>query len=232
MNVSLISMAALTVSMALLLGVVVARHSKQLALRVMGVVAAWLLATALVARAGVFEHWAPPRVAVLPLIALGTMFFASRTATARALFAATPMHLVLALQAFRILVELALFALWKQGHAPVQVTFEGRNFDVFVGLTAPIAAWLVARERLSPTAVIVWNVLGLAVLFNTIATVLTSVPGPLHLDWPGAPFRELASWPIVWLPAFLAPLAITLHVTSIRQALARRSEIAHAVVHG
>jgi len=26
-------------------------------------------------------------------------------------------------------------------------------------------------------------------------------------------------WPLVWLPAFLAPLAVLLHVTSIQQAV-------------
>ncbi|MFT3712286.1 MAG: hypothetical protein QM817_31965 [Archangium sp.] len=229
MDASLISMAALAVVMWALLGAVVARHSRALAVRVMVVTAAWLALTALVSRAGFFESWAPPRIVVLPLITLGTMFFVARTQTARTLFAATPMQLVVLLQSFRIAVELTLFALWKAGHAPQQVTFEGRNFDVFVGLAAPVVAWLIARNRLSSAAIVAWNALGLAVLFNTIVTVLTSVPGPLHGEWPGAPFSELGAWPIVWLPGFLAPLAIALHVTSIRQALMRRD---YAAAHG
>jgi hypothetical protein len=103
----------------------------------------------------------------------------------------------------------------------VQVTFEGRNFDILVGLTAPVAAWLVARRLASPAAVLCWNLAGLAVLANTIGTVATSVPGPLHLAWPGEPFTALAEWPLVWLPAFLAPLAVLLHIFSLRQTLLR-----------
>ena len=59
--------------------------------------------------------------------------------------------------------------------------------------------------------------MGLAVLANTVGTVGTSTPGPLHLDWPGAPLTAITSWPIVRLPAFLTPVAVFLHVVSLRQ---------------
>ena len=85
--------------------------------------------------------------------------------------------------------------------------------------TAPVLAWLVHRQRVTPAAVAVWNVLGLAMLANTIVTVATSIPGPLHRDWPGEPFTALAAWPLVWLPAFLAPLAVFFHIVSLRQTL-------------
>ena len=66
-----------------------------------------------------------------------------------------------------------------------------------------------------------WNALGLAVLANTVGTVASSTPGPLHLDWAGAPFTAITTWPIVWLPAFLMPTAVFLHVASLRQNLRR-----------
>lgn len=214
-------MAALAVVMCLVVVALAARHSRKLGWQLAVAISAWLGLTALGAKVGFFEA---PRFFVMPLVTLALFAF-SRTPTARALFAATPMHWVIGLQGFRVLVELTLFALWKEGHAPEQMTFEGRNFDILVGLTAPLVAWLVSRERLSPGQIIAWNALGLSVLLNTIVTAVTSLPGPLHLDWPGAPFTALVSWPVVWLPAFLAPLAISLHVTSIRQALARRENV-------
>jgi len=77
---------------------------------------------------------------------------------------------------------------------------------------------------------IAWNVFGLAMLANAVGTVATSTPGPLHLNWPGEPFTAIASWPIIWIPALLAPIGIFLHVVSIRQAigrLARRTSECH-----
>ena len=48
---------------------------------------------------------------------------------------------------------------------------------------------------------------------------MTSVPGALKLVWPGEPFTEFASGRLICLPAFLAPLAVFMHVASLRQNL-------------
>ena len=107
--------------------------------------------------------------------------------------------------------------IWPE--APAQATFEGRNFDVLVGLSAPLVALAIWKGWLPRRAVVCWNVLGLLVLSNTIFTTISSTPGPLHLNWPGLPFTAFATWPFVLIPGFLAPLAILLHLFSIRQNL-------------
>jgi hypothetical protein len=229
-----IAMVVLAMGMVLLLGVGAARSarlggrdatsSKRLGVTVVLALCLWLLVTGLLASSGVLAVWTsrPPRWPLLPLTALVATVAYNRTALAKALVASTPRAWPIAAQTFRVAVELAIFALHEAGRAPRQITFEGRNFDILVGLTAPLIAWLVARRRISPTSVALWNVLGLAILANTMGTVATSTPGPLHLDWAGAPFTAVASWPVVWLPALLAPLAVFLHVLSLRQALTDR----------
>ena len=127
-----------------------------------------------------------------------------------------------ALQTFRVGVELAFWRLHTEGLAPVQITFEGRNFDGFVGLTAPVVAAGIAIGWLGPRITIAWNLFGLAMLANAIGTVATSAPGPLHLNWPGEPFTAIAAWPVIWCSALLAPIGIFLHVVSIRQSFASR----------
>ncbi|MDB6144254.1 MAG: hypothetical protein JWP80_3298 [Pseudomonas sp.] len=185
-------------------------------------VAGWLLLTGGLALSGVLAVWdaRPPRFPLVPIIALTSIVLINRTAIFRKLMAATPRHWPVAMQTFRIGVELSFWGLFAVGGAPVQVTFEGRNIDVLVGATAPFVALAIAKFNLRPTAVIVWNIVGLGVLFNAIFTTLTSMPGPQHLNWPGEPFTAFATGPFVWIPAFLAPLAIFLHVVSIRQNLA------------
>lgn len=189
------------------------------------VLGSWLLVTAGLARAGVFSQWdaRPPRLPLVPALALLGAMLLQRTAVLRSLLVAIPRHWPVLFQVFRIGVELVFWRLYLAGAAPVQVTFEGRNFDILVGLTAPLVALGLARGKLSPTAVIGWNVAGLCILLNTVGTVLSSVPGPLHLNWPGEPFSYFASWPVIWIPAFLAPLAVFLHVFSIRQMLTLRA---------
>jgi len=217
-----LAMVLLVLSMVSALGAAIAQRSRSEAGRVIGVLVLWLALTAALARGGWLADWAalPPRIPLLPLTVFTAALLWSLTGPARQVIALTPRWWPIAAQSFRVGVELVLWALYAAGRAPVQITFEGRNFDVLVGLSAPLVAWLVARGRLAPKLVLGWNVLGLLVLANTVATVLSSTPGRLHRDWPGAPFTELAGFPMVWLPAFLAPLAVFLHLVSFRQTLA------------
>lgn len=195
---------------------------RYLAALVAGGMIIWLGVAAVLAQSGVLSDWsALPRWPLLPLTALATSVLLGLTRTFRRLLAEVPLWQPVALQAFRVGVELAFWRLHAEGAAPVQITFEGRNFDAFVGLTAPVVAAGIAYGWIGPRMTIIWNLFGLAMLFNAIGTVATSTPGPLHLNWPGAPFTEIAAWPVVWVPALLAPVGISLHVTSIRQALAR-----------
>src|SRR5262249_58571242 len=102
----------------------------------------WLGATAALAGSGALADWSalPPRWPLLPLTALVTVALLTRTRTFRRLLAEVPPWQPVALQMFRVGVELAFWRLHLEGVAPVQVTFEGRNFDVLVGLTAPVVA--------------------------------------------------------------------------------------------
>ncbi len=183
----------------------------------------WLGATAALAQSGVLADWTalPPRRPLLPLTAFGTLVLLGLTRAFRRLLAELPPWQPVALQTFRVGVELAFWRLHAEGVAPVQVTFEGRNFDALVGLTAPAVAAGIAFGWLGPRMTIAWNLFGLATLFNAIGTVATSTPGPLHLSWKEEPFTAIAAWPVVWIPALLAPAAIFLHVVSIRQSLGR-----------
>jgi hypothetical protein len=184
----------------------------------------WLGMTAALARGGLLSGSTalPPRWPLLPLTAITSFFILSRTSTFRRILDNVPPWQPVALQTFRVGVELAFWRLHAEGVAPVQVTFEGRNFDAIVGLTAPVVAAGIAFGWFGPRLTIVWNLFGLAMLFNTIGTVATSAPGPIHLNWPGEPFRAIATWPVIWIPTFLAPVAIFLHVVSIRQSFSRR----------
>jgi hypothetical protein len=185
----------------------------------------WVAFVTGLAEGGMLAVWTamPPRVPLLPTTLMVVFVLLSGTATFRRLVAALPMWQPVAIQTFRLGVEVALWRLYLEGDAPVQLTFEGRNLDGLVGLTAPLVALGLATGWSGPRLTIVWNLLGLALLANAVGTTATSVPGPLRLDWSGEPFTAIGTWPVVWIPAFLAPTGVFLHVVSIRQAVARRT---------
>jgi hypothetical protein len=196
-------------------------HPRTLAASVAVGMTVWLASTAALAQSGFLSAWTslPPRWPLLPLTALVTFVVLGQTSTFRRLLAEIPAWQPVALETFRVCVELAFWRLHMEGVAPVQVTFEGRNFDALVGLTAPVVAVGIAFGWIGPRMTIAWNLFGLAMLANAIGTVATSTPGVLHLNWPGDPFTAIASWPVIWIPALLAPIGIFLHIVSIRQSI-------------
>lgn len=195
------------------------RVSRRLAAITFGGIVAWLTITFLIARAGVLSDFEsrPPRLMIMLLVETALFATITGTRTARRLLDATPMSWPIAIHTIRIPIELALFALFAAGKIPVQMTFEGRNFDVLVGLTAPLVAFAVARNKIGRRGVLAWNVLSAGLLANILGIAITTFPGPLHLDWPGVSNVILATPPFAWLPTFLVPVAIFGHVLSFRQ---------------
>lgn len=128
-----------------------------------------------------------------------------------------PVERFIRLQHFRIFVELLLWALFAASVLPVQMTFEGRNFDILSGLTAPVIAWLALRNKISKTGLIVWNVACLCVLINIIAIAILSTPSPIRVFMNEPANTIVTLFPVSWLPGFLAPFAFALHIFSLKQ---------------
>ena len=120
-------------------------------------------------------------------------------------------------QVFRAPVEWVLFALYRAGEAPVQMTFEGWNFDVLTGLSAPLIAWLATRGTIARRAILVWNVAGLALLANIAAIAVLSTPTPLRAFWNEPANTFVAHWPWIWLPSFLVQAALLSHLLAFRK---------------
>ena len=120
-------------------------------------------------------------------------------------------------QVFRVPVECVLFALHRQGVVPVQMTFEGWNFDVLTGLSAPLVAWLAARGAIGRRGLLAWNCAGLALLANIVAIAILSTPTPLRAFWNEPANTFVAHWPWLWLPGFLVPAALCGHLVAFRK---------------
>jgi hypothetical protein len=124
------------------------------------------------------------------------------------------------IQSYRIFVELSLWSLYITGRIPSSLTFEGSNWDVLVGLTAPFIAWLgYAGNKERKPLLIIWNLMGLGLLINIIARAVLSAPYPFRQFFEDPANTVVADFPIVFLPAFVAPFALFLHVASLRRLL-------------
>lgn len=118
----------------------------------------------------------------------------------------------------RIFVEVFfLYGLFKAGFVAEEVTFQGNNYDIIPGLTAPIIAYLYyQKKKIGKGLLLWWNILSTCVLLYTISQALLSAPFPFQILSFDQPTIAFLYFPIVWLPAFVAPLVIFSHVMTIR----------------
>ncbi|WP_420582673.1 hypothetical protein [Reichenbachiella sp.] len=162
----------------------------------------------------------PPRPAlfiVIPAIVL--VFILSSKQTSLILQSIPPKYLI-NIQIFRVPVEFLLWLLLLAGVTPIQMTFEGQNFDILVGLTAPLAAYLAfARGRINRKLAIAWNVFGLVLLANILVIAVLSMPTPLRIFMNEPANTEVGKFPVIFLPAILVPIAFYFHAFSIKQLL-------------
>jgi hypothetical protein len=182
-------------------------------------IAAWLAFAAVLAQQGVFQAFdaRPPRLALLPVGLLAVCLILTSFKGFRRLLDAAPPEWLIALQTYRVGIELILYVMFREGLVPVQMTFEGGNLDIIIGLTAPLVA-LAARQHWGGRWLFaVWNVAGLLSVANIVRTVMRSLPGPLHVDGFAISPTIVAVPPFVWLPAFVVPIAILVHLISLRQ---------------
>ncbi len=182
-------------------------------------IGAWLGLLALVARSGALANFEarPPRMFFVLGGALALFTYATTRPVVARLLEAAPRAWLVGLQSMRVPIELGLFGLYAAGRLPRHLTLEGRNFDVLVGLSAPLVALALSRGRLGRRGLVAWHVASLALLVNIVGMAITTMPGPLHLAWPGVSNTIIAEWPFVWLPGFLVPVALFGHVLSLRQ---------------
>ncbi|KAA2242944.1 hypothetical protein F0L74_10490 [Chitinophaga agrisoli] len=164
-----------------------------------------------------FSHL-PPRLvfALLPPLPV-VLLFARSQAGKQFLQRIQPQWLIY-LQAFRILVEIALWSLVRNGSLPVQMSFEGRNFDILSGLLAfPVGYYCFVKKSWPPVIAQVYNIMGLLLLVNIVVISALSMPTPLRVFHNQPDSSLVTTFPFIYLPGLLVPLAYTLHILSLQQ---------------
>lgn len=187
------------------------------------ILAMWAVGAIILARRGAFEQ-PPGEVSVPPVgaaLAAGLLAMASLLAispTLRRLLSRQSRLIRLHLWRLEGLVFLFLMA---RGRLPALWALPAGIGDVLVAVTAPWIARHLETSRGRRRA-IAWNLLGMADLVVAVGLGITTNPGPAHLFETVPSSVMLTRFPLVLVPAFLVPLAFTLHVISLWQLLGGR----------
>ena len=168
----------------------------------------------------------PPKIiltGILPTILIIIFLFA--TSKGRQFIDSLPLKNLTYLNVVRIPVEIILFWLFLNNAIPELMTFEGRNFDILAGISAPIIAYFgLTKTRLKKQAILIWNFICLGLLVNIVVNALFSAPSPIQKFAFDQPNIAILNFPFSWLPTFIVPIVLFGHLTSIRQLMRYKIE--------
>lgn len=197
-------------------------NTRKKAVKITLVLAIWLLVQAALTFAGVYEpniNAKPPKIVlfgVMPtILTIAALFF---TKNGRQFIDQLPLKHITYLHTVRIAVEFVLYWLFLNKVVPKLMTFEGRNFDIIAGITAPLIAYFVfTRKILSTRILLIWNFICLGLLCNIVANAVLSVPSAFQQFAFDQPNLAILYFPFSWLPSFVVPVVLFSHLASIRQ---------------
>lgn len=202
--------------------------------RVLGLLAGWLLLQSLIADAGFYlvADSRPPRLLLAlgpPMLVIAMLF---NTAAGRRFLDGLRLDRLTLVHLVRVPVELVLLGLFLQRAVPQLMTFEGRNYDVLSGLSAPVVYYLAFRRRqLGWRGLLAWNIGCLLLLLNIVVNAVLSAPTVVQQFAFDQPNIAILYFPFIALPSCLVPLVALAHLGAIRR-LVRDRDVAAAALSG
>lgn len=186
------------------------------------IIIAWVVVQSVISATGFYTVTAslPPRFFLLiapPVLFILVLFF---TRSGRSYIDKLSIKALTILHVIRIPVELLLFWLFLRKMIPGLMTFEGRNFDIISGITAPLAFYFCFYgKNTNRRLLLFWNFICLGLLINIVAYAVLSAPFPFQKLAFDQPNIAVLYFPFTLLPACIVPIVLFSHLASIRQLL-------------
>jgi hypothetical protein len=183
----------------------------------------WITLTSMLAYKGFYKDTSsfPPKLmlAVLPVIIFIIVILVSKKGQAFTdkldLRNLTLLHIV------RIPVELTLYWLAVHKKIPDLMTFEGRNFDMVAGITAPLIYFFCFKgdEVKNRNLLLAWNVICFGLVLNIVINAVLSAPFSFQQFAFDQPNIAVLYFPYVLLPSFIVMTVLFSHLVVIRRLL-------------
>jgi len=180
------------------------------------VILLWSLVQSILAYQGFYQDTRaiPPRFALVLVPAILIVGYAliykkDQVLNSRNIQISTLLHTV------RIPVEICLLYLFLNGMIPELMTFEGRNFDIIAGITAP-GMWLFLYYNKSNFMILkLWNIICLCLVCFIVINALLSTETFLQQFGFDQPNRAINYFPFILLPSIIVPIVIFTHISDL-----------------
>ncbi len=180
---------------------------------------AWCLLQSIFAYTGFYRDYQclPPNLliaGVFPvLLVIGIVLIYPQTHKGLLLI---PLDQLTWIHTIRIPVEFGLFWLYTQKLVPQLMTFEGYNFDILAGISAPLITYFgIVKKKMSRRLLLVWNIVALLLLLNIVGIAVLSAPFPFQQLGFDQPNIAIFYFPFILLPTVIVPIVLFAHLVAI-----------------
>jgi hypothetical protein len=189
-------------------------------------IAAWAGALLALAAGGAFVPRAgqvipPVGIALAAALAIWWSSLAAFPSLWRLLARAQPT--LVRMQLWRSLGPVVFLAFLAAGRLPALFALPAALGDLAVGVTALRMARAFEGQR--RRSLLFWHAFGVLDLVVALTLGVTTNPGPANLFHTVPSSQAIAAFPLVLIPTFLVPLALTLHYASLRLMLGKGAAV-------
>lgn len=179
----------------------------------------WILFGAIVPASGILETelFPPP-----PLFLIGVSFllaFVVAFSQVGKRLSMLPLTALIGFHVFRLPLELILHNWYQAGTIPIQMTFEGHNFDIVSGILAAIVGIWAFFDRLPKTVAWLFNIIGTILLGVVVTIALWSSPFPFRQYMNDPPVLLVYYFPYSWIVTVAVTGALLGHLVLFRKLL-------------
>ena len=122
------------------------------------------------------------------------------------------------LHIIRLPVEICLALLYHYETMSIYVTYDGTNFDIISGISAPIIALICfKKDRVQKKTLLIWNIICMLLLINVVVTAILSTPSPLQQLAFDQPNTAILYFPFSLLPTMIVPIVLFAHLVAIKK---------------
>jgi hypothetical protein len=162
----------------------------------------------------------PPRILLLAMPPMLGMLILFSNKAGRRFIDALDLRTLTLLHGARILVEGVLYTLFLYKVVPRQLTFEGGNWDILSGLSAPVIYYFAFNgNTMRRWLLLGWNLVCLGLLLNVVVRAVLLIVGAQPGDSPDGSKIAIQYFPYMLLPGFIVPLVLFAHLAALRATL-------------
>ncbi|HVJ14157.1 MAG TPA: hypothetical protein VM686_01895 [Polyangiaceae bacterium] len=222
---------AIVVALLFVLGQYLATRQRSVVLGSLVGAALWLGLTGAVAASGLLGRFdlRPPPMGLMFLAVISLGLWLGLGKNGERLAGSLPLWVLIAVQGFRLPLELVMHQAAIEGVMPHEMSFSGYNFDIVTGSSAIVIGALAARGAAPRWLLVGWNLYGIAAL--CVIAVVAFMASPMMQAFGSDPAHVngwVTEFPYVWLPTVLVVAAVAGHVIVWRKlsalAPARRAQ--------